>query len=274
MQPAAAQHGPVAAGDRPPFSAAIDSKVAPFCPIKDGMFVTVVVLALAFLMLVVERLKPGRDWPSVPAWWARAIAANLVQIGVVFLAGATWDGWMIRHRPWSADGLGLLGGALVGYVVITFLYYWWHRVRHSSDFLWRWFHQFHHSPQRIEIVTSFYKHPVELVANGLLSSFIAFWIVGLDRETATLAVTLTGIAELFYHWNVSTPYWVGFLIQRPESHLVHHQEGLHHYNYGDLPLWDMMFGTFHNPRQWSARCGFGDGEEMRLRELLSGRRIA
>jgi sterol desaturase/sphingolipid hydroxylase (fatty acid hydroxylase superfamily) len=241
---------------------------------EDGMFVTVVVLALAALMLVVERLRPGRNWPSVPTWWARAIAANAVQIGIVFLAGATWDGWMVRNRPWSADGLGLFGGAFAGYVVITFIYYWWHRVRHTSDFLWRWFHQFHHSPQRIEIITSFYKHPVELVANGLLSSFIAFWLVGLNREAATLAVTLTGIAELFYHWNVSTPYWVGFVIQRPESHLVHHQEGLHHYNYGDLPLWDMMFGTFHNPREWKERCGFGDGEELRLRELLTGRRVA
>jgi sterol desaturase/sphingolipid hydroxylase (fatty acid hydroxylase superfamily) len=84
-----------------------------------------------------------------------------------------------------------------------------------------------------------------------------------------LAVTLTGIAELFYHWNVKTPYWVGYLIQRPESHLVHHQDGLHAYNYGDLPLWDILFGTFRNPRAWDARCGFGE-REHRLTEMLAG----
>src|SRR5262245_57372783 len=235
------------------------------------MFVTLIVLALAILMIVVERLRPGRTFPTVRAWWIRAIALNLVQIGVVFLAGWTWDGWMVRHRPWSADRLGLAGGAIVGYVVITFIYYWWHRARHASNFLWRWFHQLHHSPQRIEIITSFYKHPVELVANGLLSSAIAYWLVGLDAKTATLAVTLTGVAELFYHWNVATPYWVGFLIQRPESHLIHHQEGLHAFNYGDLPLWDIMFGTFRNPRRFEARCGFGDDAELRLGELLAGR---
>jgi sterol desaturase/sphingolipid hydroxylase (fatty acid hydroxylase superfamily) len=236
------------------------------------MIVTLSVLSLAVLMIAVERLRPGRSWPSVRTWWFRAIALNVVQIGMVFLAGYTWDGFFTRTRPWSADRLGLFGGALAGYIVITFIYYWWHRVRHSSSFLWRWFHQLHHSAQRIEIITSFYKHPAELFVNGILSSLIAYWLVGLNVQAATLAVTLTGIAELFYHWNVRTPYWVGFLIQRPESHLIHHQEGLHAFNYGDLPLWDIIFGTFRNPREWNARCGFGDAE-LRVGEMLAGRDV-
>ncbi len=237
------------------------------------MFVTVSVLALALLMIAVERLKPGRAFPSVRHWWLRAIACSSVQAGMVFVAGAAWDGWLVRHQPWSASRLGLAGGAAAGYVAVTFIYYWWHRARLASDFLWRWFHQFHHSPQRIEILTSFYKHPFELVANGVLSSFIVYWIAGLDVKTATVAVTLTGIAELFYHWNVRTPYWLGFVIQRPESHLVHHEQGLHAFNYGDLPLWDMLFGTFRNPRAWDAKCGFAGDRELRVGELLLGRDV-
>lgn len=236
------------------------------------MTVTLIVLTLAILMMIVERLKPGRAWPTVSTWWIRAIALNLVQVGIVFLAGYTWDGFLVRTRPWSADRLGVYGGALLGYIVVTFIYYWWHRARHDVGFFWRWFHQLHHSPQRIEIITSFYKHPFELVVNGILSSAIVYWLIGLNVEAATLAVTLTGVAELFYHWNVRTPYWVGFLIQRPESHLIHHQHGLHAFNYGDLPLWDMMFGTFRNPRQWDAACGFGDGE-LRIGDMLAGRDV-
>lgn len=237
------------------------------------MFVTLTVLALAIAMIVVERLKPGRSFPTVRGWWARAIGCNVVQIGIVFLAGMTWDGWLSRNRPWSAEPLGTIGGAMAGYVVITFIYYWWHRARHASDFLWRWLHQFHHSPQRIEIITSFYKHPIELVANGILSSAIVYVLVGLDVKTATLAVTLTGIAELFYHWNVRTPYWIGFFIQRPEAHLVHHEQGLHAFNYGDLPLWDMLFGTYRNPKAWDAKCGFADDRELRVGDLLLGRDV-
>ena len=81
---------------------------------------------------------------------------------------------------------------------------------------------------------------------------------------------LSGLAELFYHWNVRTPHWLGYVFQRPESHCVHHQDGLHAYNYADLPVWDVVFGTFHNPRDWQARCGFGPQGEGRLVEMLSG----
>jgi sterol desaturase/sphingolipid hydroxylase (fatty acid hydroxylase superfamily) len=236
------------------------------------MLITAVVVSLALLMIVVEWIKPGRKFPTVTNWWARALAFNLIQMSTVFLAGRTWDGWMIRVQPWSAAGLGFAGGALVGYLVITFIYYWWHRWRHEVDVLWRWFHQLHHSPRRIEVITSFYKHPLELLANGLLSSAILYWIVGLDSDAATMAVTLTGVAELFYHWNVRTPHWIGYIIQRPESHLVHHQEGLHSYNYADLPLWDMLFGTFRNPREWDQRCGFGERED-RIAEMLAGKDV-
>ena len=82
---------------------------------------------------------------------------------------------------------------------------------------------------------------------------------------------LTGIAELFYHWNIKTPYWIGFLIQRPESHCIHHQRNKHSNNYSDLPLWDMLFGTFHNPRAKEFACGFAGNREQDLVMMLLGR---
>lgn len=234
------------------------------------MIIPAIVLTVALAMIAIEIAAPGRRWPAVAGWWTRAIALNVVQATIAFLAGTTWDGWMERHRLFSAEALGTAGGALVGYLVITFVYYWWHRARHESDLLWRWLHQLHHSPRRIEIVTSFYKHPLEILVNGLLSSAIVYLVVGLDRAAATQAILLTGLAELFYHWNVRTPHWLGFVIQRPESHCVHHQEGLHSYNFADLPIWDIAFGTFRNPRRWEAACGLGAEGEARLLDLLRG----
>ena len=109
---------------------------------------------------------------------------------------------------------------------------------------------------------------MEILANGLLSSAILYWMVGLGTEAAMGAVLLSGLAELFYHWNVRTPYWLGFFFQRPESHCVHHMRGLHSYNYGDLPLWDMLFGTFHNPKAFEAQCGFEPENERKLVPML------
>lgn len=237
------------------------------------MIVAFIVFATALVMAIVEQIRPGRNWPRVQNWWWRAIAVNIVQVGSVVLAGHVFDPWIIRHRLWSADVLGVTGGAIVGYLVLTFVYYWWHRWRHEVDFFWRWLHQFHHSPQRIEVITSFYKHPLEIVTNSLISSAILFLVVGVGVEAAAGATMLTGLAELFYHWNVRTPYWVGFLFQRPESHCVHHQAGHHTQNFSDLPLWDMMFGTFHNPKEWNGACGFGVNEH-RLPAMLFGRDIS
>lgn len=224
-------------------------------------------------MIAVEALAPGRRWPSVPRWLPRALLVNSVQAGAVFLAGLTWDRWFPQLRLWDASGLGVWAGAAAGYLVHTFVYYWWHRVRHEVAFLWRWVHQVHHSPQRIEVVTSFYKHPIEILVNGALSSFVLYAVVGITAPAGALAMTVAGVAELFYHWNVRTPYWLGFLVQRPESHCIHHRAAWHRSNYADLPLWDMLFGTFENPRRFEASCGFGPERERRLGEMLAGRDV-
>ena len=232
-----------------------------------------IVLGFGLAMLAVELVVPGRRWPKVQGWLGRAVSLTAVQAGAALLTGMTLDAWFPQLRLWNLENLGVLGGALVGYLVITFVYYRWHRARHEITFLWRWFHQVHHSPQRIELLTSFYKHPIEIVANGALSSFILYVLLGLSPGAAALAVAATGVAELFYHWNVKTPYWLGFIIQRPESHCIHQRQGWHRSNYSDLPLWDILFGTFENPRASEFICGFGPPQEANLPAMLIGRDV-
>jgi sterol desaturase/sphingolipid hydroxylase (fatty acid hydroxylase superfamily) len=166
-------------------------------------------------------------------------------------------GSMVPESARCRLGGRIVADAVLGHFVITFIYYWWHRARHEVSFLWRWFHQVHHSACRIEVLTSFYKHPVEILVNGVLSSLIVYVLLGLDPVSASLTVALTGLGELFYHWNVKTPYWLGYVFQRPESHCVHHQRGHHTNNFSDLPVWDVLFGTFENPRTQPTPCGFG-----------------
>jgi sterol desaturase/sphingolipid hydroxylase (fatty acid hydroxylase superfamily) len=237
-----------------------------------NVMIILIVLACAVVMVAIECVGRGRRWPSVRGWRWRALTVNAAQAGFVFLGGVLCDPWLSAHRPWSSDALGTADSAIVGYVVLTFLYYWWHRCRHDVPLLWRWLHQFHHSPQRIEIITSFYKHPFELASNSVLSSTIVYGVAGCGPEAATVAVLIAGLAELFYHWNVRTPRWLGYLVQRPEMHCVHHQDGAHRCNYGDLPIWDICFGTFANPPTFSGRCGFGE-REREFGAMLIGRSV-
>lgn len=233
-------------------------------------------IAIAVALFWVERLWPARPLPEVPNWWARVIFVNVIQLGIVILAGFTWDRWL---QEWSIFSLRSLlspiGQGFVAYFVSTFIYYWWHRWRHESVWFWRLCHQLHHSPRRIELVTSFFKHPVEICINSILSAGIVFLLLGCSVEAGAIYTFLTAIAEYFYHLNMRTPRWIGFLIQRPESHRIHHQLGHHTQNFADLPLWDALFGTYHNPRPEAvpAHCGYEDWREDRFDDILAFRDV-
>lgn len=233
-----------------------------------------IILGVALCLFTVERLFPANQLPRVRAWWARIALVNAVQLGIVILAGLSWDKWM---RGWSLFSLSEHVGPLLAgggaYLVSTFVYYWWHRYRHESRFFWRLCHQIHHSPRRIELLTSFYKHPVEILINSVLSSAIVYPLLGCTIEAAAVYTVFIAVAEFFYHWNVTTPRWLGYLIQRPESHRIHHKYQHHTQNFADLPLWDWMFGTLDNAKGKTANCGFDDWREDRIDDMLAFRDI-
>jgi sterol desaturase/sphingolipid hydroxylase (fatty acid hydroxylase superfamily) len=229
------------------------------------------IVGLGLLLMLLERVVPDRVLPKVPGWWGRVVLLNAAQLGVVVLAGYTWDRWLSRASLFAVGGLGLAPAlqGLIGYFVASFVYYWWHRARHEVNFLWLTCHQLHHSPQRIETLTSFYKHPVELLANSLLSGLVSYGLLGLTPEGAVWVTLYSAVAEYFYHLNVRTPRWVGFFVQRPEMHRIHHARGVHYGNFGDLPVWDMLFGTYRNPATFERPCGFEPERERRFGAMLA-----
>jgi sterol desaturase/sphingolipid hydroxylase (fatty acid hydroxylase superfamily) len=73
---------------------------------------------------------------------------------------------------------------------------------------------------------------------------------------------------------VRTPRWLGWFVERPEMHSWHHARGLHRHNYSELPVFDLLFGTFHNPREFAPRTGFHEGGSSRVIEMVMGRDVA
>ncbi|MEH6597063.1 MAG: sterol desaturase family protein [Colwellia polaris] len=218
---------------------------------------------------ILERIMPGWPLPHIKTWPIRVLLINAVQIGVVLLAGVSWELWL---ASWSVFNLSesvppALDG-FIAYFIATFVFYWWHRWRHEFDLLWVGFHQIHHSPRRLEVITSFYKHPGEMIVNSILGSLLVYTLLGLSLEAAAIYTFFTAIGEFFYHTNVKTPRWIGYIFQRPEMHRIHHQTGRHKNNYGDIVWWDMLFGTYENPKEWKHSCGFTPEREERLADML------
>jgi sterol desaturase/sphingolipid hydroxylase (fatty acid hydroxylase superfamily) len=233
-------------------------------------------LAIAAALFVVERLWPARELPTVDNWWARVVFVNVIQVGIIILAGYTWDRWLQAASLFSLrHHLGPLAQGGVAYFLSTFVYYWWHRWRHESAWFWRFCHQLHHSPARIELVTSFYKHPLEISLNSMISAGLVYLLLGCSVEAGAIYTFLTALAEYFYHLNLRTPHWIGYLLQRPESHRIHHQYRHHTQNFADLPLWDALFGTFRNPAPGAepTRCGYDDWREDRFDDMLAFRDV-
>ncbi|TAL04233.1 MAG: sterol desaturase family protein [Rhodospirillaceae bacterium] len=227
-------------------------------------------LIIAAGCFALERVKPGWNLPRVPTWAVRVIVVNLIQLGIIMLAGATWERWLSHASVFHLSKyVGPWVGGFIAYFIATFVFYWWHRWRHEVDFLWRGFHQIHHSPQRIEVITSFYKHPIEMTVNSIIGSLLVYSLLGLTLEAGAIYTFFTAVGEFFYHTSVRTPRWIGFIFQRPEMHRIHHQYNRHKNNYGDFVWWDMLFGTYENPQNFEAFCGFDGDREQQLFSMLA-----
>src|ERR1700693_601169 len=87
---------------------------------------------------VLERMVPGWELPAVRSWPLRVVVINAIQVGVVMLAGITWERWL---SAWSvfhvSRHLNSVAGGFVAYFIATFIFYWWHRWRHEVNWLWR-----------------------------------------------------------------------------------------------------------------------------------------
>ncbi len=227
-----------------------------------------------FVMLAIEAIRPARPFPPRRGW-------RLIGTGFLILLAVLSTitplllptDWLAAHRLLDGTQLGVVGGAITGWIVLSFFNYLWHRNAHRFNFMWRGFHQIHHSPQQIDIAGSALFHPTEMIVFASISTVVTTLVLGLDPLAAAITGYIAAFYGMFQHWNINTPAWLGYFIQRPEAHCVHHQRGVHNYNYADLPWWDIIFGTFRNPARWEGEAGFETDASKRMVAMLGWRDV-
>ncbi len=228
---------------------------------------SILVVAATVIFFALERMFPGRRLPRVRGWYLRAALLNGVQLGITLATARVWtrlfDVSLFELSNWEMP----IAEGFVGWFVGTFFFYWWHVLRHKTGF-WQTFHQIHHSPSRIELATSFYKHPIEILSDSILSALVLYPLLGTSMMGAFWYNFFAATGEYFYHANVCTPRWLRFLIQTPELHSIHHEYDVHRFNFSDIPLWDRVFGTYRDTTEFAQRCGFPEGAEEKLGAML------
>ena len=231
-------------------------------------------LALFGGFATLELLVRGREFPHVARWKLRGVGFLLLYLALSTYAPLFWDGWLGEHRLFAADTLPLPAQIFAGFLALELGVYVWHRTMHNTPFLWRWLHQMHHSAERVDVWGALYFHPFDTLGFTFVGSLALVLGFGVSAEAAIVINMLALFFGLFQHTNVRTPHWLGYIIQRPESHSAHHERGVHARNYSDLPFWDIVFGTFHNPREFTGQVGFYEGGSSKLGAMLIGRNIA
>ena len=235
-------------------------------------FDTLMLLALPgsfLLFLGVEAAWPsGREMPRVRHWRLIGLAGFALTL-VVFVGAPLLLVPLLP--PMAIVDLHSWGNwaAPVVWVLTTFFGYWAHRIMHYFDLLWRAGHQLHHGVARVDISSAMIFHPVDSVAQGVLTGLLAAGLTNSTPHAAAWAGLWGFFVALYQHWNVRTPAWTGWIIQRPEAHMLHHERDVHARNFGDMPLWDRLFRTYAEPRQGPVTLGFDEGRARRWLAMLA-----
>ena len=133
----------------------------------------------------------------------------------------------------------------VTFIMIDFVYYWYHRFSHRVRFMWA-VHMNHHSSEEMNFTVSLRQAwfgPITKVP-----FFIVMPLIGFDPIITALAGVVSTLWGVIGHTQ-----WIRrlgvleYILVTPSSHRVHHgsNECYIDKNYGNLLIvWDRLFGTF------------------------------
>jgi sterol desaturase/sphingolipid hydroxylase (fatty acid hydroxylase superfamily) len=232
-----------------------------------GSLVCFTLLAAAFSLL--ERLFPSirgqRLWRRGAGtdliYWViqpfvfKPVTQAVTAVALILLAVLSGVGLdRAALTAWIAQGHGPLGRLPVGAQVVLALLvadlagYWCHRLFHGAA-LWR-FHAVHHSSVELDWLASARAHPVNEIAGSAVRALVLV-ALGLRVEVLAGVLPFFTLYAILLHANVSWTFGpLRYVIASPAFHRWHHtaqEEGLDRNFAGLLPLWDLMFGTFHMP---------------------------
>jgi sterol desaturase/sphingolipid hydroxylase (fatty acid hydroxylase superfamily) len=238
-------------------------------------YLELLTLALIPGFIALDLVYRSRRQTATRFWRLRATAVTVLAVLFTIEVAGFWGRVFGEAHLLDLTGLGTLGGAAVGILVYELVHYLYHRAVHRSNFLWRFAgHQMHHSAETLDAFGAYYIHPIDAALFTTWSSLVFFPLLGLTVEAGIVGALFLTFNAMFQHANIRTPQWLGYLIQRPESHAIHHARGVHPSNYSDLPLWDILFGTFRNPPPAEGiEAGFYHGASLRVGEMLLGRNV-
>ncbi len=242
-----------------------------------GFIFSYILLIISLFFL--ERFMPHeREWLEPDGQTLADIAHTLTTKGTVhtLFVFAGVIGLSEVFRPVTEQGYGIFGPDLwprswpMGFqvafaaVIAEFMCYWSHRTAHEIPVLWR-FHAVHHSVTRLWFVNTGRFHFMDSLYRVLMG-MIPLALLGAPMEVLQWMSAVTAFIGMLTHCNVEMRFgWLSYVFNTPGLHRWHHSRDLSegNTNYGEnIVLWDMIFGTYINPKDRRPPANIGINEFM------------
>ena len=230
--------------------------------------ISIVVYVIFGGLLLWETFFPARQLPKINFWKLRGITFFVFYMLFTTYIPLVWDDFFASYQLLDFSTYNMVIQVVLGVFLFELVQYGWHISMHKSDFLFRVSHQIHHSAERLDVPSSFMFSINDMIGLSLVGSVSFALVIGLTPQAITIVILVLTFMGIFQHANINTPRWLGYIIQRPESHTVHHAKGIHAHNYTDLPIIDMLFGTFKNPTSYEHETGYYLGASSRVWDML------
>lgn len=203
-----------------------------------------------------------QHWQDLFYYFANSLLPAIVLAAPLALAAQLAHSMAPAALPAALAALPLLPRLLLALLVGELGAYLAHRLAHRWPPLWR-FHAVHHSADHIYFLVNTRAHPVDLLFNRLCS-LLPLYVLGLAGPYAggtavPVAVILVGtLWGFFIHSNLRIRFGpLEWLLSTPAFHHWHHTRRDHtDRNFAAmLPVLDMVFRTYHLPRDWPREYG-------------------
>lgn len=166
------------------------------------------------------------------------LGTNLLQL---WFYNWLWDNNFVLWKP----DVPIVLWYLIGLLINDFMFYWYHRISHTTRFFWA-VHVAHHSSEKLNITTAIRGNFVNNIFHGL------FWTVMVFMGFAPWIVVSTDGLSYFYQLWLHTQIIpklgpLEWIMNTPSHHRVHHASNPVYLdkNYGAIFIfWDKLFGTF------------------------------
>ncbi|EMJ96823.1 sterol desaturase family protein [Leptospira alstonii] len=189
----------------------------------NGILVTIVSLWIYEKFRIYCSLQTLFGVPSIPlgspVWWDDLVGIR----------------WNFRD----------LAGWVFVFLIVDFVYYWFHRATHEINFLWAC-HVTHHSSEEFNLSVALRQSSVQRIFEYMFNLLIAF--CGVPWQAFLLAHGVLKIYQFWVHTRLIGK--LGFLeeiLVTPAHHRVHHGRDPKYIdkNHGGILIfWDRMFGSF------------------------------